>query len=259
MSGWAGFDRSTSAPYPYGVVAALSPDQQLPPHTASRHFLRSFSLLHRLKLHTLKISLLAFPVHFLRMFRLPGLIALLFCASAFAENSRVLLNVGDIAPEFHGVDDQGKSWHSSDYVGKRVLVVYFYPADMSGICTKQAQVFQERLRELKEAGITVVGVSGDSVKNHQLFRKTNSLDFRLLSDEDGKIAAAFGVPVRKGGQISKIIDGQQRLLVRGVTAQRWTFVVGLNGEILHKNTDVNPTADCGSVLKVVRQLTASAQ
>ena len=88
------------------------------------------------------------------MFRLLTFTTLLYCAPTFAGNGHVLLNVGDIAPEFHGVDDQGKPWRSTDYVGKQVLVVYFYPADMSGICTKQAQVFQKRLRELTEAGMS---------------------------------------------------------------------------------------------------------
>ena len=128
-----------------------------------------------------------------------------------------------------------------------------------GGCTRQARSFQSRLADLKAAGVTVVGVSGDSVHNHQLFKRAHALRFPLLADEDGKVAEAFGVPVRKGGRLFKIVNGKKKLLVRGVTAQRWTFVIGRDGNILHKNTDVNAASDSKSVLKAVRQLTASTQ
>ena len=166
---------------------------------------------------------------------------------------------GDPVPEFRAVDDTGEVWNSIDHVGKEVIVVYFYPADLTKDCTKQACGFQKRLSELKQAGITVVGVSGDKSANHQLFKKLHSLKFPLLSDEDGKVAKAFGVPIRQGGQITQVIDGQQKTLDRGVTAQRWTFVIGLDGTIIHKNTQVSAETDCDSVLNVVRQQTASTQ
>ena len=197
--------------------------------------------------------------HFGLMNRVLFLIAICSCASAVAEIPRVMIEVGDAAPVFESTDDQGRPWKSTDYVGRGVVVVYFYPADMSQVCTQQARSFQQRLPEFKDAGVMVVGVSGDSVRNHQLFKQTNSLRFPLLADEQGKVAKAFGVPVRKGGRISRIISGQQRQLVRGVTAQRWTYIIGNDGNVLHKSTAVDAGADCASVLKIVRQLTASAQ
>jgi peroxiredoxin Q/BCP len=193
------------------------------------------------------------------MKHLPLLLCCVFCAPSTADKPLRLLNEGDLAPKFQALDDQGQTWKSADYVGQSVVVVYFYPADMSGMCTQQARAFQERLDDLKKAAVTVVGVSGDSVKNHQLFKKTNSLNFPLLADEDGKVARAFGVPVRDGGKMTRVVEGKPKLLVRGVTAQRWTFVIGMDGKILDKNTEVNAEADCLSVLKVVGQLTASTQ
>ena len=167
------------------------------------------------------------------------------------------LKVGDSAPEFEAKDDQGKLWKSKDHVGKKVVVVYFYPADMTGGCTKQACAFRDSKDDLKKAGVTVVGVSGDSVRNHQLFKKAHSLNFPLLADEDGRVAKAFGVPVRGGGEVNRTIDGVEEVLVRGVTASRWTFVIGPDGRIAHKNTKVNAAEDSKSVLKVVQQLTAA--
>lgn len=187
------------------------------------------------------------------------LLTILMSGSALAAEGPVTLAPGDSVPEFSAIDDKGEVWDSIDHVGKEVIVVYFYPADLTKDCTKQACGFQKRLRELKAAGVSVVGVSGDKSANHQLFKKLHSLKFPLLSDEAGKVAEAFGVPTRQGGEITQLIDGQQETLSRGVTAQRWTFVIGLDGTIIHKNTQVSAENDCDSVLNVVRQLTASAQ
>lgn len=185
------------------------------------------------------------------------LIALLFAPRLLAGETPVTLRKGDKVPDFQAVDDAGKVWKSTDHVGESIVVVYFYPADMTRECTRQACGFQKHLTEIQDAGVQVVGISGDTSRNHQLFKKLHSLKFPLLSDEDGKVANAFGVPTRSGGQITRLIDGQPEVLSRGVTAQRWTFVIGLDGTIIHKNTKVTASTDCESVLKVVRPLTAS--
>ena len=194
------------------------------------------------------------------MLRLFSFILLLAPALASgAENPLVALKPGDNAPIFAAQDDSGKPWNLQDHVGKTVVVVYFYPADMTSVCTRQACSFRDSQKELKQAGVTVVGVSGDSVNNHQLFKQANGLNFSLLADPRGKIAKAFGVPVRRGGEITRLVAGKEKRFVRGVTARRWTFVIGLDGRIVNRNTDVNAAASAESVLKVVRQLTTSAR
>ncbi|MCP4787418.1 MAG: peroxiredoxin [Fuerstiella sp.] len=191
---------------------------------------------------------------------LPSFIVLLLTpAICLAENPYVSLNEGALAPKFEAHDDRGNLWRSSDHIGKSMLVVYFYPADMTVGCTAQACGFRDQLKDLKQAGVTVVGISGDSSGNHKLFKKAHSLNFPLLADEDGKVAHAFGVPVRGGGRITRIIQGRQQKLVRGVTAQRWTFVIDRDGRIVRRKTDVKAPADGKSVLTFVRQLTASTQ
>ncbi|MEM9659420.1 MAG: peroxiredoxin, partial [Planctomycetota bacterium] len=113
----------------------------------------------------------------------------------------VVVQVGDEAPVFSGVTDENKPWKSKDHVGKKFLVVYFYPADMTGGCTKQACSYRDALREIDREDVEIVGVSGDSVENHRRFKKEYQLNFTLLADPDGKIAKAFGVKLGKGGEI----------------------------------------------------------
>ncbi len=132
----------------------------------------------------------------MRLCSLLALTILGMCLPALAAD----LNVGDAAPSFTSTDDQGKAWKSSDYVGKKIMVVYFYPADLTGGCTKQACGFRDDMKKLQDQGVEVVGVSGDSVRNHQLFKKEHELNFTLLADEDGNVAKAFGVPLRPGGR-----------------------------------------------------------
>lgn len=179
-----------------------------------------------------------------------------FSASVFGQISSPpgSVNVGDNAPAFTAKDDQGKGWKSTDYVGKKVLVVYFYPADMTGGCTKQACGFRDDMKKLQGKNVEVIGVSGDSPRSHQLFKKEYDLNFTLLADEDGGVAKKFGVPLKKGGSIKRTIDGKEETLTRGVTAARWTFVIDKNGKVVLKNTKVKAADDSKAILKLVNSL-----
>ena len=176
-----------------------------------------------------------------------------------ADSLDVTLNEGDAIPAFEAPTLDGKVWKSADEIGKGYVVIYFYPADLTGGCTKQACAFRDHQDELEACGAQVIGISGDPVKNHELFVKTHSLKFQLLSDEDGRIAKSFGVPLRDGATITRDIDGVEQSLTRGVTASRWTFVVGPDGRVVYKDTAVKAEEDCQNVLKIVRRLTASAE
>jgi peroxiredoxin Q/BCP len=171
-----------------------------------------------------------------------------------ADAPKAGLQKGDKAPEFTAMDDQGKEWKSSDHVGKKVVVVYFFPADCTGGCSVQARTFRDDMKKLKAKGIEVVGVSGDSVDNHKVFKKLEKLNFTLLADEDGALAKTFGVPLRKGGVFkTKDAEGNAVELKRGVTAARWTFVIGKDGTIIYKETKVNPARDSKNVLALVEK------
>jgi peroxiredoxin Q/BCP len=177
------------------------------------------------------------------------------CTGAVVMAEDKELKVGDPAPEFEVQDDQDKTWSSKEHYGKKIIVVYFYPADMTGGCTKQACAFRDDLSKLSDAGVEVVGVSGDSVRNHQLFKKAHDLNFPLLADVDGKVAEAFGVPVvREEKSVKATIDGVEETLVRKVTAKRWTFVIDRDGRIASKNTSVAAADDSKAVAEVVAKL-----
>lgn len=173
----------------------------------------------------------------------------------FAADDKVELKEGDKAPVFESVDDQGKPWKSSDHVGKKIVVVYFYPADLTGGCTKQACGFRDDMAKLEGKNVEVVGVSGDSAKNHQIFKAVHKLNFTLLADEDGSMAKKFGVPVSKGGEFkTKDADGKDVVLKRGVTIQRWTFVIDKDGKIALKNSKVAAAEDSKKILETVEKL-----
>ncbi len=189
-----------------------------------------------------------------------GVAILLFAASGLlADAPEVSLSEGDMAPSFEAITATGTLWRSEEHVGKKIVVVYFYPADFTNGCTHQACSFRDRMKELEEADVEVVGVSGDSLQNHQLFSRVHSLKFDLISDEDGKVAQAFGVPVREGDTIMRMVDGVEQSLKRGVTASRWTFIIGKDGRIIRKNTTVDAEQDCRKVLETVRRLTADVE
>ncbi len=165
------------------------------------------------------------------------------------------LKVGDAAPKFTVKDDSGKDWKSADHVGKKIVVVYFYPADMTNGCTKQACGFRDDMAKLSGKDVEVVGVSGDSVRNHQLFKKAHDLNFALLADTDGKVAEKFGVPVTPGEKTVKAtIDGKEEALTRSVTTARWTFVIDKAGKIAQKNSSVKAADDSKAILELVETL-----
>jgi peroxiredoxin Q/BCP len=164
------------------------------------------------------------------------------------------VKVGDKAPAFESVDESGASFKSSDVVGKKIVVLYFYPADFTGGCTAQACGFRDDIEKLKSANILVVGVSGDSVSTHKLFKTHHKLNFPLLADEKGTVAKAFGVPVGKGG-MSPTIDGDKKgTAERGVTIQRWTVVIDKSGNVAAIDNVSKAGDDAKRVAEIVKKL-----
>ena len=180
-------------------------------------------------------------------------VSAVWCGSVLFAEDKVDLKVGDPAPKFESVDVTGKVWKSADHVGKHTIVIYFYPADLTRGCTKQACGFRDDMAKLKDQGVEVVGVSGDSVKNHEIFKKVHTLNFTLLADEKGDVAKAFGVPLKPGGTIKETFEGKQIELTRGVSAARWTFVIDKEGKIALKNTEVKAAEDSKAILKIVEE------
>lgn len=161
------------------------------------------------------------------------------------------LKVGDTAPLFTAKTDADVAWNLADQLGKKNVVLYFYPAAMTGGCTKQACSYRDQLGDLEAQDAIVVGISGDDVSALKVFKKAHNLNFNLLSDFDGSIAARYGVPLRDGGSITRVVDDMEVLLNRGVTASRWTFIIGKDGKIKYVNQQVDAENDSKAVLEAL--------
>ena len=131
------------------------------------------------------------------------------------------LNIGDKAPAFTLKNQSGDAVSLKDFAGSRV-VVYFYPADDTPGCTKEACQFNDGLAGFRDLGVRVLGVSPDDAASHVAFREKYGLSFDLLSDPDKKVMTKYGA------YGEKMLYGKK---VVGVI--RSTFVVGPNGRIEH--------------------------
>ncbi len=163
------------------------------------------------------------------------------------------LQMGDQAPGFVANDQDGNLWKFEDHRGKSYLVVYFYPAAMTGGCTKQACSYRDQKSGFDDMQVEIVGISGDPVRNLKYFQEAHQLNFALLSDVSGEIAAKFGVPIGKGGSITRSINGEDKNLERMVTASRWTFVIDPQGKVVYKDAEVNAAEDSQKVIDFVRK------
>ena len=104
------------------------------------------------------------------------------------------LRVGDKIPNFAAIDTDGDLFDSNEIIGKKPVVIYFYPKDDTPVCTAQACSFRDQYEDFKNLGAEVIGISGDSLKSHVAFANKHQLPFILLSDFDNKIRKSFGVP-----------------------------------------------------------------
>lgn len=151
---------------------------------------------------------------------------LLLAASLFISITTVFAampKAGDTAPLFTGKDQDGNNFKLGDLVGKKIVLLYFYPKDFTGGCTKEACGFRDRMGELQTSNVQIVGVSFDSAESHQKFIAQYHLNFPLIADTDGRIADIYGVHM----------DGKEM-------AKRVSFLIGFNGKIVHVTDAGNP-------------------
>lgn len=122
-----------------------------------------------------------------------------------------MLAVGDHAPSFQLPDSKGGSVGLEDFVGKKNLVVYFYPKDFTRGCTAEACGFRDAYEAFTALGAEVIGISADSHDSHKAFSQHYQLPFVLLSDQDGSVRKAYHVKKTLGlipGRVSFVIDKQ---------------------------------------------------
>ncbi len=124
------------------------------------------------------------------------------------------LAIGDKAPDFSLPAQDGRSVSLSDALGKRAVVLFFYPMDDTPGCTVEACAFRDRYDAFAEAGAEVIGISADSGASHEKFATKHKLPMTLLSDADGKVRALYGVKKTLGllpGRATFVIDREGRI------------------------------------------------
>lgn len=156
-----------------------------------------------------------------------------------------LPKVGNKAPAFTLLNQDGEKIRLSSFAGEKNVVVYFYPKAMTPGCTVQACGLRDSKKELEEHGAVVFGISPDPVPRLGKFIEKQSLNFDLLSDEDHAIAEKYGV------------WGLKKFMGREFMGiLRTTFIVGVDGKIKHVFDKVKTKTHHDDVLAVLRNLDA---
>jgi peroxiredoxin Q/BCP len=135
------------------------------------------------------------------------------------------VEVGDNIPSFSLMDQNGNLFDISTFLGKKKLVIFFYPQDGSLNCTKEACYFRDLSDVFEEAGAVVVGISGQSVESHKQFAEQNKLNYTILSDSEGNVRKLFGVPTK----------------IFGLVPGRVTYIADKSGKVVYifeSQTDV---------------------
>lgn len=150
------------------------------------------------------------------------------------------LKIGDKAPEFKGIDQDGKNKTLSNFKGKK-LILYFYPKDNTPGCTNEACNLRDNYNMWLSKGYDVIGVSPDSQQSHQKFRAKHELPFTLISDPDKVIIKQFGAWGPK-----KLYGREYEGLLRT------TFVINENGYIENIFEKVKTKDHTNQILETIK-------
>ena len=141
-----------------------------------------------------------------------------------------MLRAGEKAPGFKATTTQGDRVKLSGFVGKKNLVLFFYPKDDSPGCTREACYFRDTKAEFEKRNAVILGVSLDTVASHQRFQEKHSLNFPLIPDKGKELSQMFGV-LRLGGLL---------------LLKRVTFVIDRDGiirKVIRSETDMHTHVD----------------
>ncbi len=148
------------------------------------------------------------------------------------------IKVGSKIPDFSLTDQNGNIIHIADFIGKKKLVIYFYPKDDSPGCTKEACYFRDQFEVFREADAEIIGISGQSVESHKRFAEKYKLSFTLLSDKGNKVRKLFGVPAN----------------FLGMLPGRVTYIVDKNGIVLFVfNSQTQSAMHVDEALRILKE------
>lgn len=131
---------------------------------------------------------------------------------------------GDKVPDFTLTDQDGHPFRLASFLGKKKLIIFFYPKDESPVCTKEACAFRDAYAQFSDANALVIGINNGSVASHKAFADKERLPFTLLSDPGNKVLHLFQVKEQDFGNNIKV-------------SGRETFVIGLDGSIAYSFRD----------------------
>ena len=136
---------------------------------------------------------------------------------SFLNKSKDRIQVGDEVPTFTLLDQDGNDFLIDDYIGRKALVIYFYPKDNTTGCIKEACEFRDNYDAFEDIDVKIIGISSDDVISHKNFANKYNLPFTLLADVDNEVREKFGVP----NSLFGVIPG------------RVTYVVDEKGIVIH--------------------------
>jgi len=149
------------------------------------------------------------------------------------------IKVGSTLPAFNLPDQNGNPFDIHSLIGKKNIVIYFYPKDDSPGCTAQACSFRDQFEVFKEADAVIIGISGQSVESHKEFALKHRLTFTLLSDQGNKIRKLFGVPTN----------------LLGLLPGRVTYVADKTGKVIYIfNSQTQAEKHVDEALKILKEL-----
>jgi thioredoxin-dependent peroxiredoxin len=152
------------------------------------------------------------------------------------------VSVGKAVPDFTLPATGGASWRLKDARG-HILALYFYPRDNTPGCTLEGQQFAALAPRFKKAGVTIAGISRDTLASHEKFLTKMGFPFQLLSDEDEKVCKLFDV-IRKKHMYGRTVMG----------IERSTFLIDATGVLKQEWRKVKVEGHAQSVLDAARAL-----
>jgi peroxiredoxin Q/BCP len=154
-------------------------------------------------------------------------------------NNMNKIKIGSSIPTFTLRDQNGNFFDINSVIGKKNLVIYFYPKDDSPGCTKEACSFRDQFEVFMEADAVIIGISGQSVESHKEFAEKHRLNFTLLSDEGDKIRKQFDVPTN----------------LLGLLPGRVTYIADKTGKVIYIfNSQIQSTKHVDEALRILKEL-----
>lgn len=149
-----------------------------------------------------------------------------------------MMKIGEKAPHFILMNQDGEPVNMEQYLGKQPLVIYFYPKNFTPGCVAEACDFRDSFQDFKDAGAVVFGISSDNVASHSRFSQRYKLPFSTLSDKGGKIRNRYGVK----GDLLGLLPGRE------------TFVIDSEGIVRMRFNSMQATKHIEKALNFIKRL-----